>query len=306
MKDSYWYGYGASADVDRIKYGYDRSSNRVWRENTVALSQTKYFDEKYMYDQIHRLKDMERGQLTAGQASITNKQFAQCWGLDETGNWKTFREDTDGNATWDLNQQRVSNKVNEITDITETAGPAWPTPVYSKAGNMTTMPQPAALTTSYTATYDAWNRLVRLKSGANNVSEYSYDGAKRRTIEKKYVAGVLNETRRFYYTQPSQWRVIEERVGTSTSANRQFVWGLRYIDDIILRDRDTDGNGTLDERRYALQDANWNVTGLVNTTGTVQQRFVYTAYGMPLFLNASFVSASNTSGWEFLYAGYRF
>ena len=38
VKDSYWYGYGASADADRIKYGYDRSSNRIWRENTVALS----------------------------------------------------------------------------------------------------------------------------------------------------------------------------------------------------------------------------------------------------------------------------
>ncbi len=120
------------------------------------------------------------------------------------------------------------------------------------------------------------------------------------------MAGVLNETRHFYYTQPSQWQVIEERVGTSTSANRQFVWGLRYIDDIILRDRDTDGNGTLDERRYPMQDANWNVTGLVNTTGTVQQRFAYTAYGMPQFLNASFVAASNTAGWEILYAGYRF
>jgi len=84
------------------------------------------------------------------------------------------------------------------------------------------------------------------------------------------------------------------------------VWGLRYIDDLILRDRDTDDNDTLDERLYSLQDANWNVTGLVNTSGVMQQRFVYTAYGLPVFLTSSFTAGSNTAGWEVLYAGYRF
>ena len=28
--DSRWYNTGTSADVDRIKYGYDRASNRIW------------------------------------------------------------------------------------------------------------------------------------------------------------------------------------------------------------------------------------------------------------------------------------
>jgi len=180
------------------------------------------------------------------------------------------------------------------------------TPVYSRAGNMTTMPQPASPASSYTATYDAWNRLVKIADGANTVSEYQYDGAKRRVVQKSYVSGTLNETRHLYYTEPSKWQVVEERVGTSTSANRQFVWGLRYIDDLILRDRDTDGNGTLDERLYSLQDANWNVTGLVNTSGVIQQRFVYTAYGLPVFLSSSFTSGSNTAAWEVLDAGYRF
>ncbi|MFN5196038.1 MAG: RHS repeat-associated core domain-containing protein, partial [Planctomyces sp.] len=274
IKDSDWYNYGTSADADRIKYGYDRSGSRIWRENTVARSQGKYFDEKYLYDQIHRLKDMSRGGLGSGGSTLSNKQFAQCWGLDETGNWSNFREDNAGAGSWTLNQSRTSNTVNEITDITETVGASWVTPVYSRAGNMTTMPQPASPASNYTATYDAWNRLVKIADGGNTVSEYQYDGAKRRVVQKSYVSGTLNETRHLYYTEPSKWQVVEERVGTSTSANRQFVWGLRYIDDLILRDRDTDGNGTLDERLYSLQDANWNVTGLVNTSGVIQQRFV--------------------------------
>ncbi|MFO0060308.1 MAG: RHS repeat domain-containing protein, partial [Planctomyces sp.] len=306
IKDSDWYNYGTSADADRIKYGYDRSGSRIWRENTVARSQGKYFDEKYLYDQIHRLKDMSRGELGSGGSTLSNKQFAQCWGLDETGNWSNFREDNTGGGTWTLNQSRTANTVNEITDITETVGASWVTPVYSRAGNMTTMPQPASPASSYTATYDAWNRLVKIADGGNTVSEYQYDGAKRRVVQKSYVSGTLNETRHLYYTEPSKWQVVEERVGTSTSANRQFVWGLRYIDDLILRDRDTDGNGTLDERLYSLQDANWNVTGLVNTSGVIQQRFVYTAYGLPVFLSSSFTAGSNTAAWEVLYAGYRF
>ncbi|MEZ6131583.1 MAG: hypothetical protein R3C59_23175 [Planctomycetaceae bacterium] len=31
IDDSYWYDYGSSTDVDRIKYGYDRSGSRLWR-----------------------------------------------------------------------------------------------------------------------------------------------------------------------------------------------------------------------------------------------------------------------------------
>ncbi len=110
---------------------------------------------------------------------------------------------------------------------------------------------------------------MKIASGANTVSEYQYDGAKRRVVQKSYVSGTLNETLHLHYTEPGQWQVVEERVGSSTDANRQFVWGRRYIDDLILRDRDTDGNGTLDERLYSLQDAKWNVTGLVHSSGVV-------------------------------------
>jgi len=74
IKDSDWYNYGSSADADRIKYGYDRAGSRLWRENVVARSLGQYFDEKYLYDQIHRLKDMSRGELINQQSTITNHQ----------------------------------------------------------------------------------------------------------------------------------------------------------------------------------------------------------------------------------------
>ena len=41
VKDSYWRDYGSNADVDRIKYGYDRAGSRIWRENTAAAANGK-------------------------------------------------------------------------------------------------------------------------------------------------------------------------------------------------------------------------------------------------------------------------
>ena len=306
--DSRWYDYGSSADVDRIKYGYDRAGNRTYREQTCDSNSNH--DEVYSYDGINRLTDFDRGTINANKDAISTLKFAQAWSLDATGNWSGFKKDTDGNSTWDLDQSRTSNKVNEITDITETSGPAWVTPAYNRAGNMTIIPKPADPTQSYAATYDAWNRLVKFEEGENTLAEYLYDGAKRRVLKRTYSGGSLDETRHFYYTDPQKWQVIEERLESSgtISANpdRQFVWGLRYIDDFVLRDRDTDSNGSFDERLYSLQDANWNVTALVNSDGSVEERYAYSAYGRPRVLSPTFVvRASSDYGVDVLYAGYR-
>ncbi len=74
----------------------------------------------------------------------------------------------------------------------------------------------------------------------------------------------------------------------------------------LLRDRDTSGDGVLDERLYALQDGNWNVTAVTDASGDVQERYAYTAYGEPLFLSAGFVEQSGSSfRWEVLFTGQR-
>ena len=173
---------------------------------------------------------------------------------------------------------------------------------------MTSVPQPANPTVAYTCTYDAWNRLVQVVDApsGDTVAQYAYDGAKRRTIKLTYAAGVLSETRHFFYTDPTRWQVVEERTGTSTTAERQFVLGLRYIDDLVLRDRDTSGSGTLNERLYGLQDPNWNMVAIVDSTGVVQERYSYDAYGTVTFLTPAFaIRFASVFAWETLYAGYR-
>ena len=249
---------------------------------------------------------MQRGTLSNPKSEIQNPKFAQCWTLDPTGNWKGFQEDDTGSGIWNLIQSRTASTVNEITGITNSVGSAWATPAYNNNGNMTTIPQPAAPTSAFTGVYDAWNRLVKLLDplSGNTVQTNAYDGRKFRTIRNDYTAGVLSETRHLFYT--TGWQAIEERIGTSTTAERHFVWGLRYIDDLILRDRDTTGGGTLNERLYAMQDPNWNAVAVTNSAGVVQERYAYSPYGDPMFLSAIFGSQAGTLfDWERLFACYR-
>ncbi|MEZ6109493.1 MAG: hypothetical protein R3C99_00330 [Pirellulaceae bacterium] len=193
--DQRWVDYGACQAVDRFKYGYDRASNRIWKENTVSKAQTTpvYLDELYTYDGLHRLKTFDRGELNSSHTAIAGTPAKEeDWTLDALGNWSGYVQKTDG--TTDLNQQRSANTVNEITDITESTGFSWVTPVYDKNGNMTLMPQPENPTASFTCTYDAWNRMVKVEAGISTVAEYSYDGLHRRTTKT-----VDSTVRHLYY-----------------------------------------------------------------------------------------------------------
>ena len=325
--DSRWFNTGASTDIDRIKYGYDRASNRIWRQNPVATATGAQFDEFYTNDGLHRLKDMQRGTLNGTNSGITSPTLKQCWTLDATGNWRGFNESTTG-SSWTTVQSRTSNPANEITNITNTVGSSWVTPAYDAAGNMTTIPVgqgatagwaelstdgwaalnvddwaslPVSGTTdTYKATYDAWNRLVKIDDAGSGqtIQQNQYDARTFRTVIQTYANGALSETRHSYFS--SGWRCVEERIGVSMVADRQFVWGGRYIDDLVCRDRTS-------ERLYALQDANWNVTSIVNTIGVIQERYAYSAYGQPKSLTGAFGqrTASNF-GWETLFCGYRY
>ena len=63
----------------------------------------------------------------------------------------------------------------------------------------------------------------------------------------------------------------------------------------------------LDERIYVQQDANWNVTALVDVTGTVVERYIYDPYGGVTILTGSWDSRANTSySWVYLHQGGRY
>ena len=79
------------------------------------------------------------------------------------------------------------------------------------------------------------------------------------------------------------------------------------MDAMILRDRDTDANGTLDERLCVQQDANWNVTALVNGSGAVVERYAYDPFGAATVYDASYAVRGGGSnyGWVHQHQGLR-
>jgi hypothetical protein len=91
IADCRWYNFGTTSDLARIQYGYDRVSNRTYRDDLVDT--TNSYDEYYTYDRLRRLKNTQRGQLNGTKTGISTLKFAQCWSLDSLGNWNGFRQD---------------------------------------------------------------------------------------------------------------------------------------------------------------------------------------------------------------------
>jgi RHS repeat-associated protein len=281
--DQRWRKTSDNSDRERVKYGFDRASNRLWRQNTVAATGQ---DEYYSYDGLYQLKVLQRGTLNAGKTGITGTPvWEEDFAFDPTGNWNNYLTKVSG--TTSLNQNRTHNPANEIQTIAGSSSLI----TQNAAGNITKTPKPSDWGSAYDLTYDAWNRLAKVMAGASTVATFVYDGQNRRIT--KTVSGTI---RHYYYS--SQWQILEERVGASAIADRQFVWGTRYVDDLVLRDRGA-------ERFYVLHDY-FNCTAVVDTSGTVQERYGYEAFGQVRFMTAAFGSRSaSIYEWETLYGAYR-
>ena len=266
---------GSNTDVDRYQYGYDRDGNRLYKDNKVIAS----LSEVYTYDSLNQLASYKLGTLNGTKTDVTGSPAtSQSWDYDAVGNW-------DSVTTNSTTQTRSANKQNEITSVSGAT-----TPTYDSNGNLTTDEN------NYRFVYDAWNRLVQVKNSSNVVIvTYGRDALHRHVTDT--VGSTVTD--RFF---SSDWQVLETKVGSNTVTRN--VWSPVYVDGLVLRDRDTDGNGTLDERLYALQDANWNTTGLVSAGGTVQERYTYTPFGQVTFRDGSGSTLSaSAKDWVFLHQG---
>jgi RHS repeat-associated protein len=168
---------------------------------------------------------------------------------------------------------------------------------HSANGEMTTDEEGNALT------YDAWGKLRAWDDPSTVGTDvtYAHDALGRR-IARTDAAG---DVRHDYHS--AQWQVLEERDGNGDTIT-QYVWSPAYVDALILRDRDTTGDGTLDERLWPTHDANFNVTALVDDSGVVLERYVYDPYGLATVLDADWTADADGQSdvlWSHLHQGGR-
>lgn len=281
--DQRWLDTTTAAATDRFVYGYDRDGNALYKANLVDA----VFSELYHasgsgngYDSLNQLTDFLRGELSSSSTggpldTVGDPARSQNWSLDALGNWSSVA--TDGTT-----QNRNHDSQNNITSVGSN------TLTSDDNGNVTVDE------TGRQLIYDAWNRLVRVEQGETTIVAYTYDAYHRRITED---AGTTHD---LYYSPT--WDLLEVRDGSLVLS--QYVWSASNHDTLIARDRDTDANGTLDERLYVQQDANFNVTAVVDTSGTVVERFIYDPYGNVGVLAPNWSTRSaSTFDWVFLFQG---
>ncbi len=133
--------------------------------------------------------------------------------------------------------------------------------------------------------YDAVGRLTYAAGNANTnveLARYAYDALGRLAMQITYdyrqdaadPYDQLNTTRYFYYDNQ---RVIEQR--DSDSVTDEFVWGPAYVDELLTHDRDSDGNGSLDQRLYGVHDRLYSVLAVVDEHGDPVEEYAYSPYG---------------------------
>lgn len=92
-----------------------------------------------------------------------------------------------------------------------------------------------------------------------------------------------------------------EAVPAGNTSYQRYLWSLRGMDDLILREYVARGSVT---QHFALRDL-WNIAAITDNTGAVQERYAYDAFGTTLYMNAGFGAiAASAYGWQVTFCGY--
>jgi RHS repeat-associated protein len=243
-----------------IIHSYDYNGNRTKRYDPIHDANS----ELYTYDNLGQIKTLNHGVLNNDHTSVTTVNHSESWNFDKTGNWSQYTK----NGT---TENRTYNAANELQGIAN----------HDANGNMVLMP-------GLKGKYDAWNRLVEVRDSNDNlIAQYEYNGLNQRI--KKTVGSTT--TKSFFN---ENWQEIESITNNQVTS---YVWGLRYIDDLILREKG-------EERLYSLADPNWNVVAICDANGDIQERYNYNAFGKRNVFEADFTAKKETEfDWNRAFTG---
>lgn len=294
-------GYPTIPPIVSLGFSYDKNGNIL--EKWDARPGAKRSDDwEYELDDLDRLAEAKKGQHGSTYPTVAGSQQ---WALDVIGNWDQHDLDLVTLGSYgdngDTRYEGTFTAANELDSLDETLFPASPTTldlVYDNAGNLREQPLTTSLSRRFT--HDAWGRLVKVETGSGSTwatkGEYEYNGLSMRCVKRlddpNDPTSGIDEQRLLYYS--GQWQIVAEHIddgfsGGSHATDRivQHVWGLRFIDDLVLSREDANADGdyedslgtTADSTRYALTDHQSTVIALISDTGTLLERVTYTPYG---------------------------
>jgi RHS repeat-associated protein len=148
-------------------------------------------------------------------------------------------------------------------------------------GNITTLPvnlRPAGSTTAMNLNWDSDNKLRSADIDANGTADvnFQYDALGRRVARSGTGGSVV-------FVQMDQQTIADYPVGgAATTPTFRYVYAS-YIDEPVVRKTAGTG-GTL---VYFHCNHQYSITAITTSTGTIAERYAYTAYGQPTILDAS-------------------
>jgi len=89
-----------------------------------------------------------------------------------------------------------------------------------------------------------------------------------------------DDLRHFYYNE--NWQCVEETATEGGSAEKQYVWHPYYIDALAVSYDDTG------DKHFFGHDPNFNITVAFDDTGSVVERYRYSAYGEATILDEDY------------------
>lgn len=319
---TYHTAYYDTADTDGYAYldRFSRPKMSYWAHGS-ATSGMKFYEVDLYYDVASNIIEIN-DEVTGRNQDLAVDDFRrltsstigsdiESWDYDHLGNWEVYEfDDGDGNYDKPLEifDERIFNRVNEITDrdISLGASPQTPVakdPVYDAVGNMTDDGR------YYEYTYDAFGRITQVDDDTGTVAKYRYNGLFQRvvTITDRDGDQDVSDEHEYHHVYDDRWRVIEiyrKANGGSMDTHPKEVTlyhaagvggSSSPLDSVIARWRsdDEDGSsydpytdwgfqadGEMDIRTTYFQ--NWRGDVVFIRGHDASERIEYTPYGVPI------------------------
>ena len=182
--------------------------------------------------------------------------------------------------TWDANKSKISESITGVmSGYGFTAGGQ--TVATDVKGNITTLPanlRPAGDTTAMNLTWDSDTKRRSAAIDANGTAEvnFQYDALVRRVARSGTGGSVV-------FVQMDQHTIADYPVGgAATTPTFRYVYAS-YIDEPVVRKGPTSTSTV----HFYHRNHQYSITAVTTSTGTIAERYAYSAYGQPTILDAS-------------------